>query len=65
MARRRPRLWPITGRPREPGGSLAAAGRRGLFALVRRWRSMGKATAISGRIREESIGEEVGDAATS
>jgi len=58
MARRRLRLWPITGRPSEPGGSsLAAAGRRGLFGLVRRWRRTGKATAMSARTREEeSIG---------
>jgi hypothetical protein len=34
MARSRARLWPITGRPREPGGRL---GGHGFLALVRRW----------------------------
>jgi len=48
------RLWPITGRPREPGGSLAAPG-RDFLALARRWRSTGKATAMSARRREKSI----------
>jgi hypothetical protein len=53
MAPRRPRLWPITGRPREPGGSFAAPG-RGFLAPVRRCKSTGKAMAVSARRREKS-----------
>ncbi|KAM3385283.1 hypothetical protein ACQJBY_009292 [Aegilops geniculata] len=44
MARRRPRLWPITGRPREPGGRLAGCA---FLALVRRWMAMDEAVTTS------------------
>uniref|UniRef100_N1R301 Uncharacterized protein n=1 Tax=Aegilops tauschii TaxID=37682 RepID=N1R301_AEGTA len=39
MARRRPRLWPITGRPREPGGTLAG---RLFLALFGFWAAANK-----------------------
>jgi hypothetical protein len=52
MARRRPRLWPITGRPREPGGRRA---RRGFLDLLTRWRMTGIAMATSARRRHRSI----------
>ncbi|KAM3223822.1 hypothetical protein ACQJBY_057289 [Aegilops geniculata] len=55
MARRRPRLWPITGRPREPGGRLPG---RVFLALVRRWTAMDEAATTSATTMAKlSIGE--------
>ncbi|SPT19772.1 unnamed protein product [Triticum aestivum] len=44
MARRRPRLWPITGRPREPGGRLPGCV---LLALARRWMATDEAVTTT------------------
>jgi hypothetical protein len=37
-------VWPITGRPKEPGGKFA---RHGFFALVTRWIPIDEAVTMS------------------